>query len=234
MDGDNDLSEETAPSTKASVPVSWWPAIGVHLGLLVISASCAYTLQPEGMFSKRQFVAFAALGVVILGAGLLSVGRVAAGTAGKLLLALGAATALALSYDPPLADLPGISARVPEWLAQFEPGIGIAGVAIAFVFWIIYRVVARGGIDAEVPLRGALLLSAALVLALAAIMYLGLHNLYDLEGGYGSLLLTFNVVRYTVLILIALEMAGAVGFGGLAHLYVGTALIIAAGRNLMA
>lgn len=228
------MSEETAPSAKLTVPVSWWPAVGVHLGLLVVCASCAFTLQPEGMLSKRQFIVFAALGVVILGAALLTVGRVAAGKAGKLLLGLGAASALSLSYDPPLADLPAISERVPGWLAQFEPGIGLAGVAIAFVFWIIYRIVARGGVDAEVPLRGALLASAALVLVLVAIMYLALHNLYDLEGGYGSLLLTLNVVQYSVLILVALEMSGAVGFGGLGHLYVGTALIIAAGRNLTA
>ena len=228
------MSEETARSTKLTVPVSWWPAIGVHLGLLVICASCAYTLQPEGMYSKRQSVVFAALGVVILGSGLFTVGRVAAGKAGKLLLALGAATALSLSYDPPVGDLPAMSQRVPEWLAQFEPGIGLAGVAVALVFWLIYRAVARGAIEAEIALRGALLVSAALVLALAAIMYLGLHNLYDLEGGYGSLLLTYNVAQYTVLILITLEMSGAAGFGGLGHLYVGTALIIAAGRNLMA
>jgi len=227
------LADSPAGTIKATGRLAWWPAIGVHAGLLVVCASCAYTMQPD-MFGEREWLAFAALGIVIAGVAACTRGRVGKAQAGRLLLALGATTALALSYEPPLSALPAVSDRVPTWLAQFEPGIGLAGIALALVFWALYRVVARGGVQADPPFVGALLVSAFGVLVLAGIMYLALHGLYDLAGGYGNLLVAYNVVQYTILMLIALEMSGAVGVGGLPHLYVGAAVFIAAARNLLA
>jgi len=227
------MSAEAATSTQQPASAPWWPAIGVHVGLLLVCASCAYTLQPL-MFSSRQWIAFAALGLVVVCISVFRLGRAAASKAGRLLLALGVATAAWLGYEPLLADLPGLSAAMPDQLAQFEPGVVLPGIAIAFIFWLLYRATARGGIASDVPFRGALLASAGLTLALTAIMYLALHNLYDLQGGFSTLILTFRVIQYTALVLVALEMSGAVGVGGLAHIYVGTALIIAAARNLLA
>ncbi len=220
----------TIPQQKPSVP--WWPAVGVHLGLLTVCASCAYTVQPL-IFSKRQWVAFAALGLVMLASVALTRGRAAASSGGRVLLALGAATTAWLAYDPLLTNLPGIAGAVPACLEQFEPGIALPGIAIALMSWLVYRTIARDGIPPGAPLRRAVLASAVLVLALTAIMYLALHNLYEMQAGFGSLLLAYRVVLYPALLLVTLEMSGAAGVGGWAHVYVGAALVVAAGRNLV-
>lgn len=225
------MTAETSTIAQQKPSVPWWPAIGVHLGLLTVCASCAYTVQPL-IFSKRQWVAFAALGLVMLASVALTRGRAAASSGGRVLLALGAATTAWLAYDPLLTNLPGIAGVVPSCLEQFEPGIALPGIAIALIFWLVYRTIARDGIAPGTPLRKAVLGSALLVLALTAIMYLGLHNLYEMQGGFGSLLVTYRVIQYAALLLVTLEMSGAVGVGGWAHVYVGAALLVAVARNL--
>jgi hypothetical protein len=229
------LAAEAANNREQEPRVTWWPAVGVHVGLLIVCASCVYTLEPLLFgFSRRQWLGFAALGLVLVGAVAFTGGRAAASRAGRLLLGLGAGLVLWLAYKPLLEDLPGLSGVVPAGLAQLEPGIGLVGLGIALIFWLVYRGVAREGIRPGAPFRRAVLASAALVLVLAAVMYLSLRGLYDLGGGLESLILTYYVVQYAVLLLICVEMSGAAGVGGLAHLYVGAALVIAVGRNLMA
>lgn len=230
-----ELTAEAAKSSEHEPRVTWWPAIGVHVGLLVVCASCVYTLEPLLFaFSRRQWLAFAVLGLALIGAVAFTGGRAAASRAARLLLALGAGLALWLAYRPLLEELPGLSGLLPPGLAQLQPGMGLVGLVIALIFWLVYRGVAPAGIRPGAPFRRAVLASAGLLLVLAAVMYLGLRGLYDLGGGLESLILTYYVVEYAVLLVISVEMSGAAGVGGLAHLYVGAALVIAAGRNLMA
>lgn len=216
-----------------AVEQRWWPAVGLHLGLLIVCAGCVYTIHPEGWFSTRQWASFALIGLVLLAAAALTRGRVAAGYGGRMLLALGAATALYLAYDPLLADLPGLSALTVGFLGRFNPGLAIIGVLILLLTWVLGLVVQPRCEGRVCALRVAVLVALGLALGLALVMQLALGPLYDLSGTTGNAELAFRLVQVAIVILASAEMSGAAGVGAAAHCYVGLALLIAVARNLL-
>jgi len=208
-------------------------ALGVHLGLAVVCVSAVYTIQPEGWFSTRQWLSFALVGVVLLATVAFTRGRGAATPSGKLLLALGAATALYLAYDPLLDAIPGLSALTVGFLGQFEPGLALIGVLIALLSWAVHRVLAPGANGGAGAYRGALLIATGALLVLALVMHLTLSSVYDLSAATSNLVLGFRVLQMAAILLVAGEMSGEAGVGGVAHMYVGIALIAAVARNLI-
>lgn len=211
----------------------WWPAVGLHLGLLTVCGGCVYTVHPEGWFSARQWIAYGFIGVLLLAAAAFTRGRAAATQGGRMLLALGAATALYLAYDPPLADLPGLSALTVGYLGRFNPGLATLGVALLLLTWVLTMVV-EPRCDAQVRgLRIAVLVALGIVLGIALIMQLALGQLYNLTGTTGNLELAFRVLQAAIVMLAALEMSGTAGVGAVAHCYVGLALLAAVARNLL-
>lgn len=226
------MAHENVSETQAEVGQTWWPAVGVHVGLATVCYSAVYTIQPEGWFSSRQWASFALIGVAALVVAAVGRGRAASSQVGRLLLALGAATALYLAYDPLLDTLPGLSALTVGFLGQFEPGLAFVGVLVALVFWLAHRISNPGPCVCPLYCK-AIVVSAAAVLVLGLVMHLALSGIYDLSGTTSNLVVGFRVLQMASIMLVAIEMAGAVGVGALAHIYVGLALLAAVARNLM-
>lgn len=227
------MAHENVNEIQDEVGQTWWPAVGVHVGLVTVCASAVYTIQPEGWFSSRQWASFALIGIVTLIVAAVGRGRAAASQVGRLLLALGAATALYLAYDPLLGDLPGLSALTVGFLGQFDPGLASVGVVVALVFWLAHRISNPGPCVCPLHCR-AVVASAAAVLVVGLVMHLALSGIYDLSGTTSNLIVGFRVLQMAAIMLVALEMAGAVAVGAGAHVYVGLALLAATARNLMA
>lgn len=209
------------------------PAVGFHLGLLIVCVGCVYTVQPEGLLSTRQWAAFALVGVVLLAAAAITRWRIGATCAGRMLLALGSATALYLAYDPLLADMPGLSALTTGFLGQFNPGLAMIGVVVMLVAWALQLVVRPERAENVRRLRIAVMVASGLVLVLALIMQLALSSLYDMSGTTSNAELVFRLIQVAIVILASTELSGAPGVGALAHCYVGLALLMAAARNLL-
>ncbi len=212
-------------------PPARWPAVGGHVGLLLVAFSAAWTLQPEGWFNRGQWLSFALIGLMVLIVGIQALRGRASNLSASALLALGAATALYLAYDPQLTALPGLTALGAGPVGALEPSLAHLGVFIAGVFAALYAGLVRPRTSGEPPFAGAVVAAAVLVLVLAGIMWLALHNLYDLSGTSGIGMLAFRVVSFSLLLLSCLVLAPARGVYGLAQLYMGLALLIAVARN---
>jgi len=63
------------------------------------------------------------------------------------------------------------------------------------------------------------------------VMYLALHNLYDLSAASGLPALALRVGSLALLMLAALVLSGSRGVGPVAHIYLGAALLAAVARN---
>lgn len=210
-----------------------WPAIVAQAGLLVVAFSAAYTMQPEGMFSRGEWVAFGIIGLAALVVGIACRGEDARGVLGAGTLGLVGAAALYLSYDPQLASLPGMSGLGMGTVGLLKPSLAHVGVILAALFLAVQLGVDRRALADRVPFRGAVVAAALLVLVLAGVMWLGLHNIYDLSGTSSIGELIFRTLAYTVLMVTCLTLSGARGVGGAAHLYMGAALLIAVARNVL-
>lgn len=223
------VERDVAESSSAG---AWWPAIGAHVGLLVVGFSAAWTIQPEGWFSRGEWASFAIIGLAVLIAGLAGIRTgvrcpVAAG-----LLALAAATGLYMAYDPQLATLPGMGWLAEGPLGALEPSLAHAGVVVAAVFAALSWGLA-GRPRPAVPFAGGVIAAALVVLAFGVIMHLALHDLYDLSATSGLRALAFRIGSLALLTLAALSLSGARGVGSVAHIYLGAALLVAVARNLM-
>lgn len=210
---------------------AWWPAIGAHLGLLAVGFSAAWTIQPEGWFSRGEWAAFALIGLATLVAGLAGIRLGVRCPTGAGLLALAAATALYMAYDPQLGTLPGMGALAMGPLGAFEPSLAHLGASAAALFALLYFLLHPRPRPA-VPFSGGVIAAALLLLALGGIMYLALHNVYDLSAASGLPALAFRIGSMALVMLAALVMSGARGVGPVAHIYLGAALLAAVARNL--
>ncbi len=222
---------EQVPESDAASSV-WWPAVGAHLGLLLVAFSALWTLQPEGWFNRGQWAGFTLIGLATLTAGVIGLTGRAAALAVRSLLALGAAAALHMAYDPQLTALPGFTGLGAGPLGMLEPGVAHLGVVIVALFALMQAGIAGRARLARTPFVGAIIVAAALLLVLGGVMWLGLHNLYDLSAASGMAVLSFRVLSFSVLMAGCLVMSDVRGFGGVAQIYVGAALLAAVARNL--
>lgn len=210
---------------------AWWPIIGVHAGLLTVAFSVVYTPQPPGWFDLSEYIGFGLIGLVLIVFAAVR-RRDGTGLVGSALLALGAATALWMAWDPQLATLPGMAWIGESPLGRLEPHLAHVGVAIAAVFLVLQMAVDRRIMPRPVPFGGALIAAAVFVIALGTLMTLCLRGMYDLTGTSGLALMSFRAVSFTLLMLVAVIVSGVRGVGTWAHLYLGLALLGAIARNL--
>jgi len=220
---------ETAEET----PPAWWPMIGVHLGLATVIFGAVYTSQIElrGMVPTLEWGRYGLVGLALVVVGIAPAwGRSAAGRG---LLALGAALALYLAYDPQLLGLPGGERLFETPLVMLEPSLAHVGIIVAAVFLAIQVAVDRRALPRPVPFRASLLIAGALLLGLMAIMWLAFRGLYDLSMVTSPTLLIFRTLSYGLLMLVCLTIPGMRGVGRWAHIYLGLALIGAVVRNMM-
>lgn len=210
-----------------------WPSALAHVGLALVAFSAAYTVQPEGLFSARRWASFGLVGLAAVIVGLVRRGESARGPLGAGTLTLTAATALYLSWDPQLTSLPGLSGLGEGAAGMVEPSLAHVGVVLTGLLVALQMAVDRRALPDEVPFRAATVAAAVLVLALGAIMWLGLHEIYDLSGAGGMALLSFRVVAYAVLMVSTLTLSGARAVGSSAHLYLGAAVLVAVARNMV-
>ncbi len=211
---------------------AWWPAVGGHIGLLLVAFSASWTIQPEGWFSRGQWAAFAAIGLATLIAGVVGLTGRAAALAVRALLALGAATALHMAYDPQLTSLPGFAGLGAGPVGALEPSLAHLGVVIVALFAAAQAAIGGRERLARTPFAGAVIAAALLLVALGGVMWLGLHNVYDLSAASGMAVLTFRTVSFALLLLGCLVMSDMRGLGGVAQAYVGLALLVAIARNV--
>jgi len=211
---------------------AWWPAVGAHIGLLLVVFSAAWTIQPEGWFSRGQWAAFTVIGLATLTAGVVGLTGRAAALAVRALLAMGAATALHMAYDPQLTSLPGFTGLGAGPMGMLEPSLAHLGVAVLALFAAIQAGIGGRERLARAPFAGAVIAAALVLLALGCVMWLGLHTIYDLSAASGMAMLSFRTLSFALLLLGCLVMSDVRGFGGVAQAYVGIALLAAIARNL--
>ncbi len=210
-----------------------WPALVAHVGLAMVAFSASYTRQMEGFFSRGEYAAFGLIGLAALIVALVWRGERARGTFAVGIGGLAAATALYLSYDPQLASLPGMSFIGMSPVGLLMPGLAHVGVLLAAIFVALQMAIDRRALQEDVPFRSATFAAAALVLALAGVMWLALHNIYDLAGTSGTAMLVFRVISYSVLMVVTMTLSGARGVGSLPQGLFGLSVLIAVARNLM-
>jgi hypothetical protein len=220
-----------APSVAPTKPTAYL-AVGVHLGFLLICASAVITRQMPD-FPKRAWIAPILVGLTLLIAFAATRGRFALTEWGKGLLALGLGVAFGLTYDPQLANLPGLSGVSDSALGQYNPSLANVGVLLVLVFWGL--IAATGGESrlGPRPFRRSAVISFVLIAATAVFAYWFLGLYYDLEGPFHTIDVMQKGFQYLVLILAAVGLSGGIGVRGWAHLYVGLALLAAFVRNLL-
>ncbi len=221
-----EIAEETQPA--------WWPMIGVHLGLLVVLFGAIYTSQIEirGMVPTLEWGRYGLVGLALVLVGVIPAWDVRS-AAGRGLLALGAALALYLAYEPQLLGLPGGERLFETPLVNLEPTLAHVGIVIAALFLGLQMAIGGRALPRKAPFRASLLVAAALLLGLMAIMWLAFRGLYNLTTITSPAVLVFRTLSYGLLMLICLMIPGMRGVGRWAHIYIGLALIGVVVRNLM-
>lgn len=214
-------------------PVSW-PMYGVHVGLVVIIFGAIYTSQIEmrGMVPAAEWLGYVAIGLALVLVGAIRSADISSvGSRG--LLALGAAMALFLGSTPWLADLPGGGFLMDSPLGQLMPALAHLGVVITGLFLGLQAVIDRRVLPRTAAFRPSVVVAVILLVALSAVMWLALRNVYDLSMTTGPSVLIFRSVAYGLLMLVALTIPGVRSVGRAPHIYLGLALIGAVVRNLV-
>ncbi len=223
--------------------------LGVQVGLIVVAFSTAYTPQPEGWLSTRRWLAIGLIALIVLLGGVLHLlGRSRARYAGAI-LALGAAVALYVAYEPQLGALPGLGFFAEGSMAALEANLAHLGALVAGVFLAVQWAVDRRALPRMAPFANALVATAVFVMALGGVMWVALHGIYDLSGASGIVVLGFRVVSYTLVMLACMMLPGPRGSEAadptlraapavlmercLPHLYLGGALLVAVARGMM-
>lgn len=225
------MSEEQVAITEET-RAARWPMIGVHAGLLMVAFGALYTPQPPGWFEPGEYVAFGLVGLALVVFAAFN-RRGGAGIVGSGLLALGAATALWMSWDPQLASLPGLGVIGESALSALEPSLAHLGVLLALLSLLLQIAIDRRGMPREIPFAGAVAAASVLVIGLGILMTVVLSRLYDLSGTTGLGMLSFRTVSFALLMLVCATISGLRGVRSWPHLYVGLALLGAVARNLM-
>ena len=209
-----------------------WLALGIHLGLGLVCFSAVYTRQPAD-FTVLRWAGVAAVGLVLIVSAAITKGIVALQQTGRLLLALGAGLAMSLSFEPQLAELPGLGEKMgPVW-AELFPSVATVGVGLAFGFWLLFYLAdGERGLH-PIPFRHSLTLTAGLLVGLAGVMYIALNPLYGLDGGRATIAVVFTLIQYTALLVAVLGSCGGPGVRAWPFYYIGAALLAAVVRNLM-
>jgi hypothetical protein len=203
-----------------------------HLGLLAVCASAAYTLQPP-TFSRQRWAALVLLALAAMVHAAVTRGRGALADSGKCLTALLAGVALSLSYDPQLADLPGVGEKLPAWLSAINPSLATVGVALAGLCGAIYLAATHASHPGRppAPYGRTVLTAAALVVLCGVGTFVALSRLYDLDS-LAVVLLVSQAVQYAWLLAVVLGMSGRAGVGATMQVYLALTVLLALARNL--
>mgnify|MGYP005836066605 CR=1 FL=1 len=211
---------------------AWILAVLTHVGLLAICASAVYTLQPAD-FTRRQWVALVLVALAALAHVAATRGRGAFGATGKSLTALLAGVTLSLTYDPQLANWPGIGEQMPLWLATANPSLATIGVVLAGVSGTLYlaTVHRHHRWRHPVPYVRVVLLAAAMVTILGLCTFGALSRIYELDSLYLVMLLS-HTLQYAWLMGVVLGLSGRIGVGWSAQAYLALTVLAALARNL--
>ncbi|MFP4248621.1 MAG: hypothetical protein ACLFU7_03115 [Armatimonadota bacterium] len=219
-----DIAEELRPVA--------WPMYGVHVGLLIVVVGAVYTAQVQGAVTRMEYAGYAVIGLALVLIG--SIRAVDIGWVGsRALLALGAAVALYLAYNPQVMALPGGGMLAGTPVSALEPSLAHLGVIIAGLFLGVQAAVDRRALPGHVPFRGAVVVAVVVLVGLGIITSTALGSIYDLSMTTGPSVLAFRVVAYGLLMVVCLTIPGARGVHRAPHIYLGLALIGAVVRNLV-
>jgi hypothetical protein len=195
-----------------------------YLGFAALGASAVWTvapLTPHGLF-ERHMVAFA--GLVLVAAGALGRGRLAASLTGKLLCALGAGLCLRLAVDPTFESLPSVGSALPMWAMNAYPGLPTVGWIVAALGTALWAL--GGGQGGELsPYRGAAVVVVLLLALVTVAVRLALAAAGYEVPGYENGLLIWRLVEAGLTMLMALTASGGRCFGPGPLTLLGLALI---------
>ncbi|MFO8080697.1 MAG: hypothetical protein R6V07_10345 [Armatimonadota bacterium] len=219
-----DMAEELRPVA--------WPMYGVHVGLLIVVFGTVYTAQVQGAVTSLEYAGYAVIGLALLLTG--SIRAVDIGSVGSRgLLALGAAVALYLAYDPQVMVLPGAGMLAETPVSALGPSMAHFGVVIAGLFLGLQAAVDRRALPRHVPFRAAVVVAVALLVGLSIITSTALGRIYDLSMTTGPSVLAFRAVAYGLLMIVCVTIPGVRRVSRAPHIYLGLALIGAVVRNLV-
>ena len=201
---------------------------GIHLGLLIVCGSAAYTGWQRSIVTLPQWAVMLAVAVALLVGGL--TGRLQR-TWVRLALALAGLLCLKLSYDPQITAIPRLAEGLPPAFTETYPSIALVGIVILFLSWVAYR--STGGEHGlgVIPMRWSSLLAAALVTATAAVAYMLLHQAHDLAPS-AALRPALMAAQAGCLVAPLLSSGGGPVVGRAPHVYLALALIAAFARNM--
>ena len=97
--------------------------------------------------------------------------------------------------------------------------------------WVIFYACNGERGTRPVPFRQSLILTSALLVGWATVMYIALSSLYGLDGGRSTRVVIFTVIQYTALLVVVLGGSGGPGVRGWPFYYIGVALLWAVYRN---
>jgi hypothetical protein len=225
-------SAEPKALTHHQLPQAWVLAAFTHLGLLAVCASAVYTLQPPD-FPRGRWMALALLALAALAQAAISRGRAALSSNGKSLTALLAGAVLSLSYDPQVANWPGVGEKLPAWLSGLNPSLATVGVVWAGVCGAIYlgafHTHQRGRHPA--PYVWTVLATAALIMLGGVATYVVLSRVYEVDSLSLGLLVS-QAVQYGWLLAVVLGLSGRIGVGATMPVYLALTVLLALARNL--
>jgi hypothetical protein len=199
--------------------------------MLAICLSCVYTLQPP-TYGRRLFIIIGVVAVVVAAAALMARSRPGRRRGIQLSTALLAGIAYHLAYSPQLGQLPAFQ-QMPQYLAELQPGLGTAGLIVALIGAAMFVLSGSDRRREPLPFYWSILVAAGLLILVNAIMYIGLVQVYNLQGGFYARLLLFHAVGYGLLFLAVQRMEGAPAVGYAPTWYLAAAIILAAGRHIL-
>lgn len=207
------------------------PAVGIHVGLAILCASAIYTRWQLAFINQAQWAVMVAVAVALLWVCMCRRPQVVTDTWARLCLALAGLWVLRLAYDPQLSAIPRLGEDLPETFRATYPGIGLVGVVIALLSWLIYRSVG-GELDlGPAPFRLPALVATGAVMGMALVALALLRPAHGLPASE-TLRPMLAALQGGGLVIMLLGIGGGPGVGRLPHLYLALTLIAACVRNL--
>ena len=214
---------ESATGQRSSAAL-WAGAALVHVGFVAVAVSTVWTTQPLtplGLF-ERYMIALVAL--VLIAAGTLGRGRLASGTPGKLLCALGAGMCLRIAVDPTLEKIPALGSALPMWVLNAYPGLPTVGWIVAALGALIWWL-GGGTADDARPYRGVAIVSGLALMVVTLVVGTALRAAGYEVPTYDNMVLIWRTVEAVVTLVVAMSVCGGRGLGRWPLIVFGLALI---------
>ncbi|MBM3471745.1 MAG: hypothetical protein FJX75_00565 [Armatimonadetes bacterium] len=214
---------EPVPAQRTSAAL-WAGAALVHVGFAALAVSTVWTAQPLTALGLYERYAIALVGAILVVFALVSRGRLASSTPGKLLCALGAGMCLRIAVDPTFEKIPTIGSALPMWALNAYPGLPTVGWLLAglgaLVWWL-----GGGRADDARPYRGVAVVAGLVLMAVTLVVGAALRAAGYEVPMYDNMLLIWQTLGVVVTLVVAMSVCGRRGFGPWPMVLLGAGLL---------